>query len=582
MCRWLNAPRGENAYQTFSMRVLHYTLLLLLLLTISFIPFANANTRERFLLMGIILFGVCYGLLHTGRFRAASTLFLVGLWCVITLAAFNTNGVRNSAVSLYAVIIIFSAVLFSGRAVLVFTGLCIVAMGLLALGEVQGLLPLSTTELRIGDRLFQQVVLFGSAGILLWATARVIRAGLIQLSQHEQSLIEHNAALQAEIERREQVEETLRASEEKYRLLFEHSGTIVGVYNRDGILEMINPAGAAIFGRSVEELRGVSMEELFQPDDAARGRKRHEQVMTTGVPMLYEGQITLRNGRSLYYLRHIRPLPYPDDPPGETRRVLIITTDITQQKQAEQHARALVLAQQKNTFLTDFLSTVSHDLKTPLTVMSTGLYLLERAQTPAEQQERIDQMKEQVTLLDKYIQDMLTISRLEHLPAINAADVDVNHLAQDVLALLRPRAEKKQIECHLITGFMPGMARGDREQLQRVLVNLVENAINYTPAGGWVRVQTLADDERVRVEVSDSGIGIDADDLPHIFDRFYRSEEARNTEESGTGLGLAIVKKIVEMHAGAIDVRSTPGQGSVFGVWLPRQRTPDAAAISQS
>jgi two-component system phosphate regulon sensor histidine kinase PhoR len=100
-------------------------------------------------------------------------------------------------------------------------------------------------------------------------------------------------------------------------------------------------------------------------------------------------------------------------------------------------------------------------------------------------------------------------------------------------------------------------------------VNLLENALHYTPAGGQITLQTIAQPNEVAVEVGDTGIGIEPGDLPHIFDHFYRADKARANHHGGTGLGLAIVKKIIDRHQGRIEIESIPGQGSSFRIWLP-------------
>jgi signal transduction histidine kinase len=131
--------------------------------------------------------------------------------------------------------------------------------------------------------------------------------------------------------------------------------------------------------------------------------------------------------------------------------------------------------------------------------------------------------------------------------------------------------EAKQLAC--LWRGQPNLpaVQGDQEQLRRMLMNLIENAVNYTPVGGQISIQTALIDERVGLEVSDSGIGIAAEELPQIFDRFYRATNARSSANSGTGLGLAIVKKIVDMHAATIEVHSAAGEGTRFQIQFPAQ-----------
>jgi PAS domain S-box-containing protein len=562
---WFSPPRRDDAYETFAARVLHYTLLLLLASALVFALFASSPVQLIFIPVVIAIFGGCYYLLHIGQYRLASRIFVSGLWIVITLASFSINGIRNASLSTYAVVIIFSAVLLSSRAAGVFTIISILSAVLLAVGETAGVLPLRATPLFLADRFFQLLALFGATGVLLSAASRVIRTSFQRARNHEQTLLERNQALEIEIAERRRTEASLRISEEKYRLLFENIPVMAAVYAHDGEIILLNNATARFFGGTPETLQGRNIRDVLAPDVAERAIEHQVQVMEESKAMLIEGTIKLLNGREFYYLRHIMPLPNASSP----SQVLVLTTDLTEKHLAEQRERELALALEKNAFLTDFFSTVSHDLKTPLTTMNTSLYLLQRAQTPRQQQERIAGIGEQIMLMDKYIQDMLAISRLEHLPTFNFEAVDLNSLIGEIVDLLRMRIEGKHIIQKVIA--QPGLPviQGDAEQLRRMLINLIENAVNYTPDGGQVTVTTSAIKGSVTLEVRDSGIGIEPDAIPHIFERFFRTSKAKAAQSSGTGLGLTIVKKIVETHSASIEVRSQPEQGTTFLVQFP-------------
>ena len=218
-------------------------------------------------------------------------------------------------------------------------------------------------------------------------------------------------------------------------------------------------------------------------------------------------------------------------------------TDLTENYLAEQRKRELASAHEKNAFLTDFFSTLSHDLKTPLAVMTTSLYLLKRAETAPKREERITRISDQIDLMDKYIQDMLTISRLEHLPTLNFQELALNPLVEQVVDRLRPRIEGKQIAFQFNGQTNLPAIHGDQEQLQRMLMNLIENAVNYTPVSGRVSVTTRTQNDHVMLEVADSGIGIEPEAVPHIFERFFRAANATKFERSGTGSGLVDCQK---------------------------------------
>jgi|GEM_PF-329198 PAS domain S-box-containing protein len=563
MHNWLVPPPLQDDYQAFSARVLHYTLLMLLAVVAVSTLFVTSLVQLVFLPVIGGVFLASFGLLHTRRFYAASYLFLAGIWCVITVASFSLNGVRNSSLANYALVIIFSAILISERAVVISTVMSVGALTLLAAGQQAGVLPLQTTELFITDRFFQIVALCVGAGVLLGVTSRFIRRNYQHAQAQELALKERNRALEQEIAERRRAEENLRVSEARYRQLFENIPTMAAVYDDDGRIVLANRAATELLAGPGASLEGGSLRDYLNEADAEAAIAMHTRVLAEGQPSLFESSVRLPNGRLMHFLRHIMPLPHTSP---ASRQVLAITIDTTDKVRAEREQRELASAREKNAFLTDFFATVSHDLKTPLATMNTSLYLLSRARSDEEREHRVSTMQRQIDQIDRTLQDMLLISRLEYLPTGRAGPVNLNALAADVLEALRPRCERKSIRAGLSQAPALPSITGDEEQLRRMVTNLVENAVNYTPPNGEIRVETRREDDAVLLEVQDTGIGIEQAALPHIFERFYRTDQARSALESGTGLGLAIVHKIVTLHAAHIDVTSQPGAGTTFRV----------------
>jgi two-component system sensor histidine kinase ResE len=168
------------------------------------------------------------------------------------------------------------------------------------------------------------------------------------------------------------------------------------------------------------------------------------------------------------------------------------------------------------------------------------------------------------------IEDILDLSRLEvgKLKRTSFSDLDLNLLTEQIVAAHTPLAEESGLDLIYEPKFDIPKIYGEQNQIARVLTNLLSNAIRYTHEG-YVKVSTYSDDSGVWVEVEDSGIGIDEDDFPHIFERFYRGQKVSQSKIMGSGLGLAIIKEIVELHEGRIDWNSTSGEGSTFRVWFP-------------
>jgi signal transduction histidine kinase/predicted ATPase len=229
-----------------------------------------------------------------------------------------------------------------------------------------------------------------------------------------------------------------------------------------------------------------------------------------------------------------------------------------------------LLEKEKSKVMATFMESASHDLRTPLTVISTSLYLLGMISEPDKKKQKISVVKEQVTLLQTLIENLLDMARLDGGQDFEKHFIDVNQL---LIAIRETHQAKLTAERNLDIQFRlfdtPMMILADQEYLEQALLNIIENAFHYTLDGGTITVSTYFEAETIIIDVSDTGIGIAEDDLPHIFERFFRVDEAR-TERGRAGLGLAISKKIIEAHNGNIVVNSTLDQGSHFCVFLPQ------------
>lgn len=214
-----------------------------------------------------------------------------------------------------------------------------------------------------------------------------------------------------------------------------------------------------------------------------------------------------------------------------------------------------------------FLSDVSHELRTPLTVIKGEVGLLRKMDRLDE--ESLSSIESEVDRLSRLVGDLLLLGQAESGKiALNVVPVDLDSLLMDVHQqterLVRPRVAIK------IADIEPVRVLGDPDRLKQVLINLLSNAVQHTPTGGSVTLSLRQANARAQIVVSDTGNGIPAEDLPHIFERFYRSEKSRKRKPGGGfGLGLSICYWIVRAHGGAIDVQSQEGTGTTFTVWLP-------------
>jgi two-component system OmpR family sensor kinase len=229
----------------------------------------------------------------------------------------------------------------------------------------------------------------------------------------------------------------------------------------------------------------------------------------------------------------------------------------------------------------EFVANVSHELKTPLTsVQGFAQAILDgTVASPEAQKQAAQVIYDESSRMNRMVLDLLDLARLD------AGTIDLHRRPVDLSALLgsiaekfSPQARSANVSIHVELGYLP-VITGDGDRLAQVFTNLVDNALKFTPAGGVVNLRALQNSAGIQVDVVDSGAGISAEALPHLFDRFYQVDPSRTGgKHHGAGLGLAIVKEIVSIHGGKISVRSEPGSGSTFTITLP-VTTPDADTL---
>jgi heavy metal sensor kinase len=217
-----------------------------------------------------------------------------------------------------------------------------------------------------------------------------------------------------------------------------------------------------------------------------------------------------------------------------------------------------------------FVQDASHELRTPLAVIrGEADVALSHERSTAEYKESLAVIQEESRRLSRLVDDLLNLARADagHVQ-LHVEQLYVNDLLSDCCRSVQPLAAARNIELECRSGEDVAV-RGDEELLRRMVMNLLDNAIRYTPPGGRVSATIEAHGSDVRIRVADTGVGIASDATGRVFDRFYRADKARNRQQGGFGLGLAIVKWIAESHHGAVDLTSQPGQGSTFTVRLP-------------
>jgi len=301
------------------------------------------------------------------------------------------------------------------------------------------------------------------------------------------------------------------------------------------------------------------------------GRPVHEVVRDPQVLALVRG--ALRRGESSdaeivwdgapKRLLHVRAAPVRDGGPG----AILLLGDVSRIRRLER-------------MRSDFVANVSHELRTPLSAIAASAETLEGGalSDPDAGPRFVDTIARHAERLRALVDDLLTLSRLESAPeTIERVPVDMAGVVRQACDAVAARARDSNVHVDMSAEGSVKVL-GDPEALRRLVDNLVVNAVTYTPADGWVKVGLVVEAGRAVLTVADSGIGIGAEHLERIFERFYRVDKARSRAKGGTGLGLAIVKHSVNLHGGEIAVDSRPGAGSTFTVRIPLSREGDAPA----
>jgi two-component system phosphate regulon sensor histidine kinase PhoR len=345
-----------------------------------------------------------------------------------------------------------------------------------------------------------------------------------------------------------------RLSTEKQRLdtILRSMGEGVMVTAPDGVITLVNPAFRRLFS-IVGEVEGKKLVEISRHPDLL---EVFNDLARPDVNDLLR-EISIQPGDVTLFTHWVSL-----NVDGVRQGIVAVFHDISDLKKAENMRR-------------DFVANVSHELRTPVTIIKGYAETLLNGtleSDPLRATRFVEIISSHSDRLTNLVNDILTLSSLESKEALLELNpIDVSGTIAKACMLLQERAARKHIAISIesVSNALPRVM-ADQGRLEQVVVNLLENAIKYTPDGGSVRLFTEDEDTFIRVSVADSGIGIPFKDLPRIFERFYRVDEARTREQGGTGLGLAIVKHIVQLHGGTVSVTSEPGQGSVFSFTLKK------------
>lgn len=354
---------------------------------------------------------------------------------------------------------------------------------------------------------------------------------------------------------------------ETSRLSLTLANIVDGVITTDssGAITLLNSAALRILGTAESEVLGLPLGEVFRLrlSDPSVDVDPVAQVLGSGVAWETGSSrkewrwLDTVDGRQLRVVASIAPIRGSVDDAG----LILVFRDVSKEFEVEELKR-------------DFVSAVSHELRTPITSMKGFLdTVLGDPEMPVEvRTEFLGVVRSQLKRLAGMVEKILQFSRLEAGQKMELAAFDLTALAGEIVAELSPISASRSVAIDWDGPSLPVEVLADREQIRSVLVNLLTNAIKFTPDGGRVGIGVHAAEGETVVAVRDTGIGIRAEDLPNLFQRFYRAPSS-GQHAPGTGLGLSIVKEIVQRHGGQIHVDSRPGEGSTFTVRLPTRQS---------
>ncbi|MBI4598549.1 MAG: phosphate regulon sensor histidine kinase PhoR [Candidatus Omnitrophica bacterium] len=342
----------------------------------------------------------------------------------------------------------------------------------------------------------------------------------------------------------------LESQRQQAQAILDSMGEGVVALDREGQVLWLNGSAQRLLELTPDQAKGKRLTELLRHpelDDVVR------EALTQQRPASREIQTFGPREQA------IRFQATPCEDQTAAAALVVVAQDVTEIRRLEGVRR-------------EFVANVSHELKTPLTsIKSLTETLLTGALEDAQNNRRFVTMIDQdATRLTRLIDDLLALSQIESKATpLNLQPVNLRVLIESLLPMFAQPMQERHITMEVLIPADAPQVQADSDRLRQVFVNLIDNAVKFNTPSGRVSIRAQISEEQIRILVEDTGAGIPEQDLPRIFERFYRVDKARSRELGGTGLGLAIVKHLVELHHGTVDVRSQPGQGSTFTVTLP-------------
>jgi PAS domain S-box-containing protein len=427
-----------------------------------------------------------------------------------------------------------------------------------------------------------ELIVFSAVTLLISSLNAELKAARQRLEANKQKSLQESEKsfcrlVEQNILQKQEWWDLAQNSDLMFRTLADTMPQMFWITQPDGYHEYFNRRWYDYTGKTLEQTQGEGWQDILHPDDVQRTIAVWQTSLHTGK--IYDIEYRFRratDGEYRWHLGRAFPLQNQD---GQIVKWFGSCTDIHDQKLAieeraqalEQERNARIELEKANRMKDDFLAIVSHELRSPLNpILGWSKLLLNRKLDVAKTTQALEVIERNAQLQAGLIEDLLDVSRiLRGKLSLNISLVDLVATIKAALDTIYLAAEAKSIQIQTHVGSV-GIVEGDYNRLQQVFVNLLTNAIKFTPAGGRIEIRLDKVGSQARIRVSDTGKGISPDFLPYVFDRFRQADDTTTRKSGGLGLGLAIVHHIVELHGGSVEVASLgEGLGATFTVMLP-------------
>jgi signal transduction histidine kinase len=518
-------------------------------------------------------------------------------WLAMILLVHFSGGVESPLLFYFIFHLIIASILLSPLACYFFATLAALAVGVLAILEYGGLIPHISLGF-ISVPLYQNGLYIASVFFFfitcLYISVYLATSVTINLRQKDKELL--------------RLQQRLLSAYQRIQTLYDVTKTVSSTLNLEEVLNLI--ARIAAWAMHVKACTIRLLDESGQMVDTVAAYGLSEQYLAKGpidIQKSLHTYQTLSSGQPTIISDTSRDnrLQYPAEAgaeginsmlcvplliKGKAEGVICVygtERDHFSESDAEflsalasegaiaiENARTYQALEMADRAKSDFVQMVTHELRSPLSAVQSMLRVLEEGYVgpiTSKQQDLVQRSKRRISFLLALVNDLLDLAagKMEQLQG-EKKEVVLNETITKVTELMQTSAEEKGLEFKVEIAEEPLVLVGIEDGLERVFMNLVSNAVKYTPASGSVAVRAWSENDQIKVEVSDTGIGVPEEALPRIFDEFYRAKNAKAMEMEGTGLGLAIAKDVVEQHGGHISVKSVVGEGSTFYVILPK------------